>query len=78
MDDQREVDRDTLGELFTKNKIENSKAQLQNLFKVIDTDNDVMVNLEEFEAFLRDYDPKKQLSTNILTKSGGKKNKMLA
>lgn len=73
-DSQKEVSIDQMKEIFDQNQIANTKQQREALFKIIDSDNDVMVSVDEFKKFIKKYDSDVPLVTNIFNRDG-KKNK---
>lgn len=54
-------------------KIENSKKQREHLFKLIDTDKNVVISKAEFTKYMDDYNEKLPLSANILHTPGANK-----
>lgn len=71
---REEVSIDQLKQILDENGIANTKKQREYLFKIMDSDNDVMVSVKEFKDFISKYDAEVSIGTNILNKDG-KKNK---
>ena len=73
-DSQKEITIDQFKTVLDTVGIANSKQQREYLFKVMDSDNDVMVSVTEFKNFISKYDTNVSMMTNVLNKDG-KKNK---
>ena len=73
-DSQKEISIGQLKQILDANEIANTKQQREYLFKIMDSDNDVMVSVNEFKNFISKYDSSVPLVTNIFNKEG-KKNK---
>jgi Ca2+-binding EF-hand superfamily protein len=68
MDAQKEVSDKDFKKILDDIKIKNTAKQRQHLFKLLDSDNDVMVSYGELEVFLNSYESDKDLSTNIISR----------
>jgi hypothetical protein len=68
MDGQREVDKEDLKKVLDEAGIESSEVQIQNLFKLLDNDKDVMISYEELEKYIDSYNPEKSIASNMLGK----------
>lgn len=73
-DSQKEISIDQLKQILDANGIANTEQQRKYLFKIMDSDNDVMISVNEFKNFISKYDSSVPLVTNIFNKEG-KKNK---
>lgn len=68
MDAQKEVSEKDFKIVLDNVGIPNTAKQRQQLFKLIDKNNDVMMDYSELEDFLNTYDSRRELSSNILSK----------
>lgn len=61
-----------LENILNEVKIENNKKQIEHLFKLIDSDKNIVISRAEFEKYLTDYNEKEPISSNILNMNKGK------
>lgn len=73
MDSENEFDQKGLKGALEEVGIANSKIQREALFKIMDTNNDVMISKHELEKFIDNYDSKKSVGANLLIKGSESK-----
>lgn len=73
MDSENEFDQKGLASALEEVGIATTKVQREALFKIMDTNNDVVISKHELEKFIENYDSKKSLGANLLTKGAENK-----
>ena len=69
---QKEISIDQLNQILDANGIANTKKQREYLFKIMDSDKNVMISANEFKNFINKYDDEVSIGTNIFNKEGKK------